>query len=72
MKIVLGIYGFILFPSGWTSFGEHTPDTYEYIRRIVGNYGYLALALILIMQFAAKFGVYGLPNVFNSELFPLK
>lgn len=69
---VTGIYGFILFPPGWTTFGDHTPETYKYIRQIVGNYSYLALALILLMQFAAKFGVYGLPNVYNSESFPMK
>lgn len=67
-----GVYGFILLPTGWSSFGDHTPETYAYIRQTVGNYSYLALALILLMQFSAKFGVYGLPNVYNSESFPMK
>lgn len=71
-----GIYGYILFPSGWMSFQQHptdsTADKYEYIRSIVGNYSYLALGLYLTMQFVTKIGVAGLPHMFASEVFPLK
>lgn len=71
----VGIYGFIFFPSGWTSFRKVPNDgsnKYEDIRQIVGNYSYVALALVLTMQFATKFGVAGMPHMFVSEVFPLK
>lgn len=71
---VLGIYGFIFLPFGWTSFRKspNESDKFEYIRGVVGDYGYVALALLLIMQFATKIGVSGLPHIFVSEVFPFK
>lgn len=47
-------------------------DKYEFIRNEVGNYSYVALGLYLIMQFVTKLGVFGLPHIFTSEVFPLK
>lgn len=70
-----GIYGFILLPSGWTSFRKYpfeSSDKFDYIRGVVGDYGYIALALMLVMQFATKIGVSGLPHIFVSEVFPFK
>lgn len=72
---IAGIYGFVFFPTGWTSFRKYdyeSADKYEFIRGVVGNYSYLALVLILTMQFAAKIGVTGLPHMFASEVFPFK
>ncbi|XP_031634375.1 facilitated trehalose transporter Tret1-like [Contarinia nasturtii] len=71
----LGIYGYVFCPPGWSSFQdnpEEAPIKYNYIRSVVGDYGYLALALILVMQFATKIGVSGLPHIYVSEVFPLK
>lgn len=72
---ISGIYGFVFFPRGWTSFRKYpheSTNSYEFIRGIVGNYSYLALGLILTMQFATKIGVSGLPHMFASEIFPFK
>lgn len=72
---IVGIYGFVLLPPGWTSFRNHpyeSSDKFDYIRGVVGDYGYVALALMLIMQFATKIGVSGLPHIFVSEVFPFK
>lgn len=62
-------------PPGWTSFRDlpyESANKFDYIRGVVGDYGYLALALILIMQFSTKIGVAGLPHIFVSEVFPFK
>lgn len=67
-----GIYGFIFFPSDWTSFGNYTPDQYAHMKNIAGNYTYLAFGLILFMEFATKFGVFSLPHTYMGEVFPLK
>lgn len=44
----------------------------EFIRQRVGNYSYVAFALVLIMQFSAKIGVAGMPIMFIGEVFPFK
>lgn len=44
----------------------------EYIRKFVGNYSFIALALVLIMQFFARIGVAGMPMMFVGEVFPFK
>lgn len=67
-----GIFGFVFLPPGWTSFENKTPERYEYIQSVVGNYGYLALGLMLLMQFGARFGIFGLPQTYLGEVFPLK
>lgn len=38
----------------------------------MGNYGYLALGLMLFMQFGARFGIFGLPQTYLGEVFPMK
>lgn len=71
----IGIYGFILLPPGWTSFKSTTNDATkhpEFVKLLVGDYSYFAFALVLIMQFAAKIGVAGMPNIFIGEVFPCK
>lgn len=72
--ILVGIYGFYYFPESWTSFKKYPNESnkFKLIREIVGDYGYLALVLILCMQFATKIGVSGLPHMFVSEVFPFK
>lgn len=70
-----GIYGFILLPPGWMSFKTAMNDEnkkVEYVHQLVGNYGWIAFALILIMQFSAKIGPQGQPNMFVGEVFPYK
>lgn len=67
-----GVFGYIFFPLGWTSFENKNPERYEYIQSVVGNYGYLALGLLLLMQFGARFGIFGLPQTYLGEVFPLK
>lgn len=67
-----GIYGFIFFPSGWTSFGKYTPEQYAHLKNTVGSYSYLAFGLILIMEFSTRIGVFGLPHTYMGEVFPLK
>lgn len=67
-----GVFGFVLLPSGWISFENKTPDRYEYIQNIVGKYGYLALGILLFMQFGARFGIFGLPQTYLGEVFPMK
>lgn len=62
-----GVYGFILLPPGWTSFKKNSDDTLislEQIREMVGDYNYLALALVLIMQFGTKIGLAGIPYMY--------
>lgn len=42
------------------------------IREIVGNYGYLAMILVFIMQFCTKIGVGGATLLLVGEVFPFK
>lgn len=44
----------------------------EFVRNFVGNYSYIALALVLIMQFCAKIGIAGMPIMLVGEVFPFK
>lgn len=70
-----GVYGFIVLPSSWTSFKEHPEEplpNMEHIRQIVGNCGYFALALVLLMQFSSRIGLSGIGYVFVGEVFPFK
>lgn len=65
----LGIYGFILFPPGLSSF--HLNGLTD-MRDKVGNYGILALALVLIIQFFTKIGINGAVQLMFGEVFPFK
>lgn len=72
---ILGIYIFILIePSGWTSFKRPNgpPLNLDVAREMVGNYGYLALLFILLMQFCSRIGVGGIPYVYMGECFPFQ
>lgn len=71
----LGVYGFVFFPLGWISFQKDPNDTPmdpEHIRKMVGNNGYLALILILIMKFFGRIGLNGILNLYIGEIFPYK
>lgn len=71
-NFVLGVYGFMFFPSGWTSFRRYDSDQLKTIQQNIGNYSYLALATILLMHFTTRFAIHGLPNMFASEVYPFK
>lgn len=69
----VGGIGFAFFPPDWTSFqipSNATNSTVVYDS--LGNYSYLALALILMMQFAANMGISIVPIMLISEVFPFK
>lgn len=64
----LSVYGFVFFPSGFTSFEKHST---EQIQSATGNYSYLALALMVGMNFFAT-PIVGLPQTYLGEVFSLK
>lgn len=76
LLLFAGIYGFVFFPPGWTSFQSQSNPTgsngFEIIREKVGNYGYLALVLVLVMQFCTKMGAAGATLLLVGEVFPFK
>lgn len=69
--ILTGIYGWIFFPSGWSSDGL-TIESQNWIRETVGGYNYFALIMFLIMQFCISIGVSCVPYIVMSEIFPFK
>lgn len=76
MISILGIYGWIFFPRGWTSLDIGSSNSIdgnlESIRKTVGGYNYFALAMFLIMQFCVSVGVSSVPYFMMSEVFPFK
>lgn len=72
-----GIYGFIFFPSNWSSFNYISnnitvnSDILQTTESIE-IYSYCALAMFLIMQFCISFGVTSMPNILMGEVFPFK
>lgn len=69
---ILGIYGYIFLPSGWTSFDEHDTSEYKRIQNNVGGYGTVALAIIFLMNFITRFAIGSIPGIVASEVFPFK
>lgn len=73
---LLGVYGFIFFPPGWSSFKQHShAESMTELGEIhmkVGRYGYLALICIAMMQFFTKMGISGASLLLVAEVFPLK
>ncbi|XP_031639278.1 facilitated trehalose transporter Tret1-like [Contarinia nasturtii] len=67
----LSIYGWILFPAGWTSVGM-TSSSLKLIQETVGTYNYFALAMFLLMQFCISVGVSSIPFIIMCEVFPFK
>lgn len=69
-----GVYGFVLLPPGWTSFShpDESPPNFESIQQMVGNYSYLALAMILMIQFCTRIGLAGIITMYIGEIFPFK
>lgn len=71
----IGIYGFVFFPPNWTSFrnpSDSSIPNFDLIREVVGNYGYIAVVLLLIMQFGANVGLSALPHLIQAEVFSFK
>lgn len=68
--ISLGIYGFYYFPLGWVSTGDSS--SIENAKVLVGNYGHIAVALFLIMQFCVSVGISSIPYFLLAEVFPFK
>lgn len=80
MKIIcslLGIFGFTLFPSGWNSFqtaynNNNNNTSAIDLHESIGNYNYIALALLLIMQFFVTIGITTIPFMLTGEVYPFK
>lgn len=77
--IGLGIFGFVFLPSGFSSFDIASNNAtlvnstdFSDIRKSIGHYSYLPLALILIMQFFITIGITTIPQLLTSEVFPFK
>lgn len=75
MIIFTAIYGYVFFPSGWSSIETSVNDTSTkaaQIKEIVGNWNYFALAMFLLMQFFLSVGVSSVPYFLMMEIFPFK
>lgn len=74
---LLGAFGFSFLPSGVTSF-KTISTTNEMSTNVtishesIGNYNYLPLALLLIMQFFVTIGITTIPFMLTGEVFPFK
>lgn len=71
----IGVYGFVLLPLGWNSAHDITTiftNDSEYIRNIVGDWNYFALAMLMIMQFCVAIGVSSVPYLLMGEVFPFR
>lgn len=73
----LGVFGFSLFPSGWTSFdtislASNASTNSTVFRESIGKHNYVALALLLIMQFFVTIGVTTIPFMLTAEVYPFK
>lgn len=62
-----GIYGFLYLPSGYSSFDHSHPDTNQ-----ADPHGYIPLILITLWTFCFSAGVWTLPWMLLSEVFPFK
>lgn len=72
---ILGIYGFILFPSGWISFkrqANEPPIDSEHVKSLVGNLGYFVPIAFVLMRFFTKTGIDSMPAMYSGEVFPFK
>lgn len=70
-----GCYGFALLPLGWSSAHDSSTNVStdsEYIRSIVGDWNYFALAMFIIMQFCVAIGVSSVPYFLMGEVFPFR
>lgn len=74
-SLLVGVYGFVFFPLNWSSFKREDNASfpnYDYIRGVVGNYGYLAVALLFAMQFFSNLGLTAIPSIIHGEVFSMK
>lgn len=73
LSLSTGFYGFVFFPSNLKSF-TRPPLLFlcnkQNIQEEVGNFGYLALICLFIMQFSAGLGIAAVPHLLESEVFP--
>lgn len=72
IDFVIGIYGFTFLPSGWSSFKKYPTEDYEGIKEEIGQFSYLAVALVFLMQFNMRFAIGALPSIFVTEVFPFR
>lgn len=74
-RLTSAIYGYIFFPSGWTSAetgASEASSKKEIINSIVGNWNYFALIMFSFMQFFLSVGACTIPFYLCDEIFPFK
>lgn len=72
---LVGIYGIVLFPPNWSSFknpADPSIPNFQVIKNIAGNYGYLAFALMFILNFFTSVGLNAVPPIVHAEVFSFK
>lgn len=77
IHFLLGAFGFSFLPSGVTSFNtisisNEMSTNVTISHESIGNYNYLPLALLLIMQFFVTIGITTIPFMLTGEVFPFK
>lgn len=65
-----GIYGFYFLPLGWLSTSDSS--AIQHARDSIGNYGYVAVVLFVIMHFCVSVGISSIPYFLLGEVFPFK
>lgn len=66
MNILTAVYGFIHLPANWSSFEKHESMS------AVGTKNYVPLFAIISLSFASSLGVFCLPWMLFSEVFPFR
>lgn len=71
-----GVYGFMVFPSGKSSFqvdnANQTVNAVEDVQDISAQHSYCAMVVFMLMQFCVAIGVSSIPNIMLGEVFPFK
>lgn len=71
-SVALSIYGYVFLPSGWISFKKCHSHDLEHVQNMVGNWSYLALALIFVMSFISRYSIACIPAITATEVYSLK
>lgn len=66
----VGIYGFYFLPLGWVSTSDSL--SIQHARDSIGNYGFIAVVLFVIMHFCVSVGISSVPYFLLGEVFPFK
>lgn len=72
ISLSTGIYGIVLFPPNWTSFENSSDSHIQIIQNIAGDYGYLAFALMFVLNFFTSVGLNAVPPIVHAEVFSFK